>query len=109
MKENLAGGYCEWDLLCISEDIEFGDTIILENIYDEKQIKLAVYLKRSANEEWIYVRDVFGGDMVFNAFSLDQKGKRTKEWKITRKSIRQLKLKSLPVVEKPQKAVRRCA
>ena len=109
MKEELSGGFSEWDLLCIAEDIEYGDTVLLTNIHDETQMKLAVYLKRSANEEWIYMRDIFGAEMTFNAFSLDQKGKRTKQWKLSRKSVKQVSLKQIPVVEGKRKAVRRCA
>lgn len=95
--------YNEWQMLCLTEDIEPGETIIVENIFTPEDTMQVVVCHESQDGQWLQTRDAQGKPFVFNTESLEQKGKRTKQWRIKGKSpfapIRLPKLKNLPAID----------
>lgn len=76
----------EWQMLCIAEDIEPGDTIFAEHIYEPEKKMPLVFCKESDDELWVETKDAHGKPFTFSADSLEQKGKRTKQWRIKNKA-----------------------
>jgi hypothetical protein len=87
--------YSEWEMMCIDEDIEPGDTVIAEHLVDKSKTKLLVFMKENENNEWIIFKADDGSLFYFNCDSLDQRGKRTKQWKIKGKSKVELDLRKI--------------
>jgi hypothetical protein len=86
--------FSEWELMCIAEDIEPGDTVIIENLKDHELIKLVIYTGMSEDDQWIYCKEFDTQQaFIFNAASLDEKGKRTKQWRLLRKSTVDMRFK----------------
>lgn len=94
--------YSEWELLCISTDIEPGDTIEIENIYTGEKIGL-IYKELSPNGRWIRCLTPKREKFTFVADTLDQKGKRTKQWRILGKSDFPLKIERTQTPHTPMK------
>lgn len=79
--------YSEWEMLCIAEDIEPGDTILAEHISDEEVTMSLIVCGETENGDWLKTKDVATGKAyLFSTDSLEQKGKRTKQWRIKGKS-----------------------
>jgi hypothetical protein len=79
--------YTEWEMMCIDEDIEQGDTVLAEHISDESRTLPMVFCNESEDGLWIHTKDRDGNKYIFSTDSLEQKGKRTKQWRIARKSF----------------------
>ena len=86
--------HSEWDMLCIAEDIEFGDSVIIEHLKKENHHKTLIYTGTSTDEQWVYCKENDSKkEYIFNAESLDEKGKRTKKWRLVKKSPIALRFK----------------
>jgi molybdopterin-guanine dinucleotide biosynthesis protein len=83
----------EWELMCLADDIEPGDTIVVEHLKEEKLYKLLIYTKVSDDEKWILFKDENKKEYIFNIESLEEKYKKTKQWRIIRKSAVGLRYK----------------
>lgn len=85
--------HTEWDMLCIAEDIEFGDSVIIEHLKIDNYQKTVIYTGMSEDEQWIYCKENDNKkEYTFNTESLDEKGKRTKKWRVLKKSPIALRL-----------------
>lgn len=87
--------HSEWDLMCLADDIEPGDTLVIEHLKDEECFKLVIYTKTTDDNLWVLCKDENRREFIFNAESLEEKGKRTKQWRIVRKATVDMKFKPL--------------
>jgi hypothetical protein len=101
LKEIDIVSFNEWQLLCTHQDIEPGDTLEVEHLYEKKK-KALVFVGLSPKEDWIFCQDQNRKPFVFNSLSLDQKGKRTKQWRIAGKSSEELRLKPKRIRKKAE-------
>ena len=86
--------YSEWQLMCVAEDIEPGDTIIIEHLRDKVKQLHVVFTGDSEDDMWVNCKQPGGKDFIFSADNLDEKGKRTKQWRIIGKSSQNLRLRN---------------
>lgn len=79
--------HSEWEMMCITEDIEPGDSILIEHLKKDKCEKVLIYIGMSDDDQWVLCKENDSKkEYIFNAESLDEKGKRTKKWRIIKKS-----------------------
>jgi hypothetical protein len=87
--------HSEWGMLCIAEDIEPGDSVVIEHLKTEGYQKTLIYTGLSDDDEWVFCKENDNKkEYVFNAESLDEKGKRTKKWRLLKKSPVALRFKA---------------
>ena len=86
--------YSEWQLMCLAEDIEPGDSLTIEHLKNKGKRLTVVYTGDSEDDLWVNCQQPGGKQFTFSAESLDEKGKRAKQWRITGKSSVNLRLRT---------------